>query len=100
MGDMKKRLSAVIGAVCGAALILFGTVGVWTSNMTHQMIDAMPDIHVVGQGAATPICTAFIFLGAGFTSWGIYKLREQHRPYPEIDHLLKNDSEAISKSLY
>ena len=73
---MKKRLSTVIGAVCGATLILVGTVGVWTSNMTYKIIDAMPNTHVVGQGATTPICIAFIFLGVGLTSWGIYKLRE------------------------
>ena len=94
---MKKCLGAIIGAACGAALIIFGTVGVWTSRMTYCIIGAMPDTHVVNQGATTPICIAFIFLGVGLTSWGIYKLREQHRPYPEIDHLLKNDSGAISK---
>lgn len=73
---MKKRLGAIISAVCGATLILFGTVGVWTSNMTHHIIDAMPDTHVVSQGATTPICIAFIFLGVGLTSWGIHKLGE------------------------
>lgn len=73
---MKKRLGAIIGEVCGATLILFGTVGVWTSNMTYQIIDAMPNTHVVSQGATTPICIAFILLGVGLTSWGIFKLRE------------------------
>lgn len=73
---MKKRLGAIIGAVCGATLIVFGTVGVWTSRMTYHIIDAMPDPHVVSQGATTPICIGFIFLGVGLTSWGINKLRE------------------------
>ena len=73
---MKNHLSAVIGAVCGATLIVFGTVGVWTSRMTYHIINAMPDTHVVSQGATTPICIAFIFLGVGLTSWGIFKLGE------------------------
>ena len=73
---MKKRLGAIIGAVCGATLILFGTDGVWTLNMTYQIIDATPNTHIVSQGATTPICIAFIFLGVGLTSWGIYKLCE------------------------
>ena len=73
---MKKHLGAVISAVCGATLVIFGTVGVWTSSMTYHIIDAMPDTHVAGQGATTPVCIAFILLGLGLTSWGIYKLCE------------------------
>lgn len=73
---MKKRLSAVIGAVCGATLVIFGTVGIWISNMTYHIIDAMPNTHVVSQGAISPVCIAFILLGVDLTSWGIYKLGE------------------------